>query len=191
MRVFSIKGPWKPSRPPPSSQPGGNEAQGGAASPEPWRNGASRPASGSILRGRFLSCPLGAALPPGRPEAPRGLPAAEPDGSAVPGALLPVPAPHFLPGACGRGGRAAPPGTVSGRSGPSAHTQAGLGRPRQDPRARKRSLSQRGNTWAPTAGRLSQGARVARRTTAHRPGPPDSSAPVARPVQLWPAPGSV
>lgn len=98
--------------------------------------------------------------------------------------LRPRPA-RSLVSAVGGGWRG--PGPVSGRAAP-AH--AGGARPPAPGPAGPETLvvTKGGNTWAHTARRRSQGARIARRT-AHRPCPPDFSAPASRPVHLRPAPG--
>lgn len=108
-------------------------------------------------------------LPSGRwREDPRGVPAVVPDGSGRRGAPVLCPRP-----ACA-GARALPPS--AGRRAPGQYPKGGCTR-RRGPgthartHGRKRSLSQRGHTWVPTAWAAVPGARGVRRT-AHRPGRP-------------------
>lgn len=159
---------------------GGNEV--GAGRPGPWQAGPPRAAA--LSPGRFHRSPLGAAVPH---EAPCGLPAAAPDGSAVrgrPPVLCPRPAPLHLSAARGR--RRTPPASV---------VQGGGCTCRRDTAARARThgpgnarCHKGDNTWAPTA-RAAVAGRQNRRENRSRSRPPATSAPAARPVQLRLAPG--
>lgn len=115
---------------------GGNEV--GVGRPVLCQDGPSRAAA--LAPGRFHRYPLGAAVPH---EAPCGLPAAAPDGSAVrgrPPVLCPRPAPLHLSAARGR--RRTPPASVVQGGGCTCRRDTAARARTRGPR--KRSLSQRG-----------------------------------------------
>lgn len=146
------------------------------------------------LLGQFPSCPLGAALAT-RPEDPHKVPVAAPDGSAVPGGVLSScvraqrPAPRAVPRESG--GRLAAGGAAPGAvSDTVVRVHAGGARPPPPGPAGPETLpvTKGGTRGRRLPGRRSQGTRVTWRA-AHHLCPLDSSAPAARPVQPWPAPG--
>lgn len=164
----------------------------------PWPNGPQSLRVGNRQHppSRFSGCPLGAALPPGPTEDPGGVPAAAPDGSEVPRRCspdpLPAPAPRVVPRECGLRRAVWSPG--QGRAGQAPHTQAGYGRPRQDPQVRKRSRSQRGEhvgADGPDGCLRELGspgeppAVPARPTPRPRPRPPGQSSFGRRPAMRW------
>lgn len=120
---------------------------------------------------------------PAPPEDPYGVPAAAPDGSAVPGASSPTPSPVPAARTVPRERslrRAAHPWAKIGQAAP-AHA-GGARAPVPGPRGPETLVVTKGGTRGRRLpGRLSQGSRVTGRT-AHHPRPPDASAPVARPV---------